>query len=121
MAKKKDTLKDLNEFMQKQSVSNEESDDFMNKKPTLLADVEKLKSDIDHLKELPEGSLHEEDLMALILKISEAAQLSPRHLLFRLAEKVLDQQKEKDHIDLLLENNIALLKHQQLLVEKLSS
>lgn len=121
MAKKKDTLKDLNDFMKNQNVPADEGGDFMNKKPTVLANIEKLRSDVETLAALPVGSLHEAEIVKLIQKISESAGLSSRQVLFNIAEKVLEETQEKDHIDILFENHISFLKYHQLVIDKLNS
>ena len=76
MAKKKDTLKDLNEFMKSQS-PKEESDnkDFINKKPTTLAEVESLKSEVQKLNNLPEGALLEDEISDFIKKVANTHQI----------------------------------------------
>ena len=121
MAKKKQTLKDLNDFMKNEGVKENEEQDFMSKKPTVLANVEKLRSDVDKLAALPANSLYEKEIVELITKVAEAAELSPRHILFNVVESVLENQKDKDAIDLLLENNIALLKYHQSLIDHINS
>ena len=71
MAKKKETLKDLSEFMKNQPKETNKAEDFMDQKPTLLAEVEKLKSEVDALQQLPADSLHEKEVVALIQKIAK--------------------------------------------------
>ncbi|WP_340152889.1 hypothetical protein [uncultured Marivirga sp.] len=120
MAKKKDTLKDLNEFMKNQAPgSGDESKDYLSKKPTQLAEVEALKSEIKKLDNLPEGALHEDEVAKFILKAAKIHGLSSRQVLYKVCEKVLAQQDEKEGSDILLENLIVYLQHQDLILEKL--
>ncbi|WP_375579700.1 hypothetical protein ABWH96_01075 [Marivirga tractuosa] len=122
MAKKKDTLKDLNEFMKNQPAqSGEEKEDYLSKKPTRLAEVEALKSEIKRLDDLPEGALNEDEIANLINKVAKSHELTSRQVLYRVCEKVLTQQKEKEGSDILLENLIIYLQHQDLIMEKLKS
>lgn len=121
MAKKKDTLKDLNEFMKNQDLQKDAGDSFMDKKPTLLANIEKLHSEVEKLDKLPKDSLYESDIIKLIQKVAEASTLSPRHILFNIVEQVLAEQKDKDHIDILFENHVSFLKYHQLIMDKLNS
>lgn len=120
MAKKKDTLKDLNEFMKSQSPKEEgESKDFISKKPTTLAEVESLKSEVQKLNSLPEGSLNEDEITAFIQKVANANQISERQVLYRVCEKVLGQLENKEGSDIMLENMVLYLQHQDLILEKL--
>ncbi|HET8858453.1 hypothetical protein [Marivirga sp.] len=122
MAKKKDTLKDLNEFMKSQSTeSRDEKEDYLSKKPTQLADVEALKVEIQKLDNLPEGTLNEEEIANFILKVSQSHNLSSRQVLYRVCEKVLEKQKDKEGSDIILENLIVFLQHQDLIIEKMKS
>jgi type II secretory pathway component PulM len=122
MAKKKDTLKDLNEFMKNQPTgAGEGTQDYLSKKPTQLAEVEALKSEIQKLNDIPEGALSEEEVANFIVKVSKAHQLSARQVLYRVCEKVLSQVEEKEGGDILLENLIVYLQHQDLLLEKIKS
>jgi len=120
MAKKKDTLKDLNEFMKSQSPKEEdESKDFISKKPTSLAEVESLKSEVQKLNKLPEGALLEDEIAAFIKKVANAHHISERQVLYKVCEKVLDQIKQKESSDIILENMVLYLHHQDLLLEQL--
>jgi type II secretory pathway component PulM len=120
MAKKKDTLKDLNEFMKSQSPeSGNEDKDYLSKKPTQLAEVEALRSEIKTLDNLAEGALHEDEISDFILKVAKTHGLSARQVLYRVCEKVLIQQESKEGSDILLENLIVYLQHQDLILEKL--
>ncbi|MBK6267141.1 hypothetical protein JKA74_19005 [Marivirga sp. S37H4] len=119
MAKKKDTLKDLNEFMKNQPSQKDGDESYLEKKPTSLAEVERLKSDLKKLDELPDGALNEDLLAGFIHKIASAQQLSPRQVLFRLCERTLDMQEESDSSDIMLLNTILYIKQNDLLVEKL--
>ncbi len=120
MAKKKDTLKDLNEFMKSQSPNEEgESKDYISKKPTTLAEVESLKSEVQKLKHLPEGALNENELAGFILKIANAHQINERQVLYRICEKVLGTLEQKEGSDIMLENMVLYLQHQDLIMEKL--
>lgn len=120
MAKKKDTLKDLNEFMKSQSSKEEsESKDFISKKPTTLAEVESLKSEVQKLNTLPEGALLEEEIADLIKKVANTHQISERQVLYKVCEKVLDQIKQKESSDIMLENMVLYLHHQDLILERL--
>lgn len=122
MAKKKDTLKDLNEFMKNQPAqSGEEKEDYLSKKPTRLAEVEALKSEIKRLDDLPDGALNEDEIANLISKVANIHELSSRQVLYRVCDKVLAQQKEKEGSDIILENLIIYLQHQDLIMEKLKS
>jgi EAL domain-containing protein (putative c-di-GMP-specific phosphodiesterase class I) len=121
MAKKKETLKDLSEFMKNQPKDNKIDEHFLDQKPTSLAKVEKLKSEVDELHRLPPDSLHEKEIVALIRTIAETAGISSREVLFNIAEKLMEDQKEKDHIDILFENNISFLKYHQQVIDKLNS
>jgi len=122
MAKKKDTLKDLNEFMKSQSSKTEEGkEDYLSKKPTRLAEVEALKSEIKRLDELPEDALNEEEISNFILKVAKTHHLRSRQVLYKVCEKVLAQQGEKEGADILLENLIIYLQHQDLILEKIKS
>ncbi|WP_296618436.1 hypothetical protein [Marivirga sp.] len=122
MAKKKDTLKDLNEFMKSQSTGAEEGKgDYLSKQPTRLAEVEALKSEIKSLDKLPEGALNEEEITNLILKVAKSHELSSRQVLYRVCEKVLAQQEDKEGADIVLENLIIYLQHQDLILEKIKS
>ncbi len=119
MAKKKDTLKDLNEFMRSQQGKATTDESYLEKKPTSLAEVEKLGNDVKKLEELPEGALHEEQIADLIQKIAESHQLSARHILFKVCEKVLQSEENADSSDIMLLNTILYLRHNDLLVQKL--
>lgn len=120
MAKKKDTLKDLNEFMKNQSSESRDDDkDYLSKKPTQLAEVEALKSEINRLDNLEEGALHEDEVSNFIMKVAKIHDLSSRQVLYRVCEKVLAQQEAKEASDILLENFILYLRHQDLILEKL--
>jgi hypothetical protein len=121
MAKKKDTLKDLNEFMKNQQPEQDAEENFMDKKPTVLAKVDKIKADVDKLNQLPAASLHESDILILIEKLAKATQLSSRQVIFNVAEKLLEKQQDKDHIDILFENHISFLKYHQLIIDKLNA
>lgn len=120
MAKKKDTLKDLNEFMKNQSgLSDDANEDFLQKKPTLLADVTSLKYEINRLEELPEGALQEEEIAKLIQKIADSAGISNRQVLFRICEKVLNAQEKSQASDIMLLNMVTYLRHQDLILAEL--
>lgn len=120
MAKKKDTLKDLNEFMKNQSSESRDDDqDYLAKKPTQLAEVEALRSEINKWDNLEDGALHEEEISNFILKVAKTHGLSSRQVLYRVCEKVLAQQETKEGSDILLENLIVYLQHQDLILEKL--
>jgi hypothetical protein len=122
MAKKKDTLKDLNEFMKSQSPdSGEENKDYLSKKPTQLADVDALKSEIKRLEKLPQGALHEDEISSFISKVANAQGVSSRQILYRVCEKVLSEQESKEGSDILLENLVVYLQHQDLILEKIKS
>ena len=122
MAKKKDTLKDLNEFMKSQSTDTvEKKENYLTKQPTRLAEVEALKSEIQRLDKLPDGALNEEEIASFILKVAKSNKLASRQVLYRICEKVLAQQEEKEGSDIVLENLIIYLQHQDLIVEKLKS
>jgi type II secretory pathway component PulM len=120
MAKKKDTLKDLNEFMRSQQSNATEDEAYLDKKPTSLAEVERLKNEIKKLEELPAGALHEDELAELIQKIASAQSLNARHILFKICEKVLQVKEDQDSSDIMLLNTILYLQHNDLLVQKLS-
>lgn len=119
MVKKKDTLKDLNEFMKNQPLKGEEDTPYLDKKPTSLAEVERLKADIKKLEELPEGALNEDKIAELISKTAQTHGLSQRQVLFSICEKVLNHQKEADSADIMLLNTILYLKHTDLVLSKL--
>ncbi len=119
MAKKKDTLKDLNEFMKNQPVNKADDESYLEKKPTSLAEVERLQSHIKKLDELPAGALNEDKLAEFIHKISESTQISPRQILFKVCEKVLESQEEIESSDIMLLNTILYIKQNDLIVEKL--
>lgn len=120
MAKKKDTLKDLNEFMKSQSPKEEgDGKDFISKKPTTLAEVESLKSEVQKLNKLPDGALLEDEIAAFIKKVANTHQISERQVLYKVCEKVLEQIKQKEGSDIMLENMVLYLHHQDLLLEKL--
>lgn len=120
MAKKKDTLKDLNEFMKSQSPQEEGgSKDFISKKPTNLAEVESLKSEVQKLNNLPEGAFLEDEIAGFIKKIANAHQISERQVLYGICEKVLGQLENKEGADIILENMVLYFQHQDLLMEKL--
>ncbi|MGM0580003.1 MAG: hypothetical protein ACQETL_04950 [Bacteroidota bacterium] len=120
MAKKKDTLKDLNEFMKSQSPKEEgDNKDYISKKPTTLAEVESLKSEVQKLNDLPEGSLFENEIAGFIKKVANAHQISERQVLYKVCEKVLDQIKQKESSDIMLENMVLYLHHQDLIMDKL--
>ncbi len=119
MAKKKDTLKDLNEFMKQQPDHNADEQGFMNKTPTNLAKVEKLSDDIKALNNLPAGSLHEADVASLIKNIANANETSQRQVLFSIIEKVLSVNEDKDGIDIMLLNQVLFLRQHDLIIEKL--
>lgn len=122
MAKKKDTLKDLNEFMKNQSSESVDKDkDYLSKRPTQLAEIEALQAEIKSLDNLPEGALHEEEIANFILRVAKSHQLSSRQVLYRVCEKVLAQQQEKEGSDIILENLLVYLHHQDLILEKLNS
>jgi EAL domain-containing protein (putative c-di-GMP-specific phosphodiesterase class I) len=121
MVKKKETLKDLSEFMKNQPKEMTQDQHFLDRKPTNLARVEKLKSEVDKLQHLPANSLHEKEIVSLIQTIAENAGLSSRQVLFSIAEKLMEEEKEKDYIDILFENNISFLKYHQLLIDKLNT
>ncbi len=120
MAKKKDTLKDLNEFMRSQGAKTADEDSYLDQKPTSLAEVERLKVEAKKLDELAPGALQEDDIAKLILKISETHELSSRHILFKVCEKVLQSKENLDSSDIMLLNTILYLHHNDLLVQKLS-
>jgi hypothetical protein len=115
MVKKKETLKDLSEFMKNQPKEMTQDQHFLDRKPTNLARVEKLKSEVDKLQHLPANSLHEKEIVSLIQTIAENA------VLFSIAEKLMEEEKEKDYIDILFENNISFLKYHQLVIDKLNT
>lgn len=120
MAKKKDTLKDLNEFMKSQTPQEEgDNKDFISKKPTSLAEVESLKSEVQKLNSFPEGALLEDEIANFIKKVANAHQISDRQVLYKVCEKVLDQIKQKESSDIMLENIVLYLHHQDLIMEKL--
>ncbi|GAA5033979.1 hypothetical protein GCM10011506_26860 [Marivirga lumbricoides] len=119
MIKKKDTLKDLNEFMRNQPLKEEEETSYLEKKPTALAEVERLKEDIKKLEELPEGALNEDKIAELISKTALTHGLSERQVLFNICEKVLNTLKETDSADVMLHNTILYLKHTDLVLSKL--
>jgi hypothetical protein len=122
MAKKKDTLKDLNKFMQSRSPEKEEGkEDYLSKKPTTLAEIEALKSEIKRLDELPEGALNEIEIANFIIKVAKSNQLPSRQILYRVCAKVLSQIAEKEGSDIILENFILYLEHQDLLLSKIKS
>lgn len=122
MAKKKDTLKDLNEFMNSQAKAPEEKQsDYLSKTPTRLAEVEALQSEITRLDNLPEGALNEDDIANFIAKVAKNHELSVRQVLYRVCEKVLGQQEDKEGADIVLENLIIYLQHQDLISEKIKS
>ena len=122
MAKKKDTLKDLNEFMKNQSPeTGAEKEDYLSKKPTQLADIEALKSEIKRLEQLPEGALNEDEIANFIIKVAKSHELSSRQILYRVCEKVLAQVDDKEGSDIVLENLIVYLEHQDLLLSKIRS
>ncbi|SMG52256.1 hypothetical protein SAMN05661096_03901 [Marivirga sericea] len=122
MAKKKDTLKDLNEFMKNQPAESGEADkDYLSKKPTRLAEVEAIKSEIKRLDQLPEGALNENEIADFIIKVAKSQDLSSRQVLYRVCEKVLAQVDDKEGSDILLENLIIYLEHQDLLLSKIKS
>ncbi|WKK82791.1 hypothetical protein [Marivirga arenosa] len=122
MAKKKDTLKDLNDFMKNQSTdSKSEDQDYLSKKPTQLAEVEALKDEIKKMDELAEGSLSENEIASFIQKVADAHNISSRQVLYRVCEKVLENVKDREAADIMLENMVLYLKHQDLLLEKLKS
>ncbi|WKK86496.1 hypothetical protein QYS48_06035 [Marivirga arenosa] len=122
MAKKKDTLKDLNDFMKNQSTdSKSEDQDYLSKKPTQLAEVEALKDEIKKMDELAEGSLSENEIASFIQKVADAHNISSRQVLYRVCEKVLEDVKDREAADIMLENMVLYLKHQDLLLEKLKS
>lgn len=120
MAKKKDTLKDLNEFMKSQSPKEEvDSKDFISKKPTTLAEIESLKSDVQKLNDLPEGALLEDEIADFIKKVANTRQISERQVLYKVCEKVLGQLENKEGADIILENMVLYLHQQDLITEKL--
>ncbi|RUA35325.1 MAG: hypothetical protein DSY77_02845 [Bacteroidetes bacterium] len=120
MAKKKDTLKDLNEFMKSQSPQEEgDNKDYMSKKPTTLAEVESLKSEVQKLNRLPEGALLENEIAGFIKKVAQSHQISQRQVLYKVCEKVLSEIREKESADIILENMVLYLHHQDLIMEKL--
>jgi hypothetical protein len=122
MSKKKDTLKDLNEFMKNQPAASEETDkDYLSKNPTRLAEVEALKSEVKRLEQLPEGALNEGEIASFIIKVAKSHDLSSRQVLYRICEKVLAQEENREGADILLENLIIYLQHQDLLLQKLKS
>ena len=120
MAKKKDTLKDLNEFMKSQSPKEEdENKDYISKKPTALAAIESIQSEVQKLNALPEGSLNEDEIASFINKVAKTHQISERQVLYRICKKVLDHLTDKDSADIMLENMVLYLQHQDLIMEKL--
>ena len=122
MAKKKDTLKDLNDFMSSQSKENApENQDYLSKKPTQLAEVEALQDEVKKMEELPDGALNENEIASFIEKIAKAHDLSSRQILYRVCEKVLANVKEREGADIILENMVLYLKHQDLLSAKINS
>jgi len=122
MAKKKDTLKDLNEFMKNQpATSREENKDYLSKEPTRLANIEALKEDLQKLDDLPQGALNEDKIADFILNVAKTNDLSSRQVLYRVCEKVLSQEENREAADILLENLILYLRHQDLVLEKIRS
>ena len=119
MAKKKDTLKDLSDFMKNQPQQDDENQDFMKKKPTKLAAVEKMKDEVEKLSELPAGSVLENELVKLIKKIADAANVPPRQVLYNICEAVIENEPEKSGSDIMLSNTILFLKHHDLITDKL--
>lgn len=82
--------------MKSQSSKEEsESNGFISKKPTTLAEVELLKSEVQKLNTLPEGALLEEEIADFIKKVANTHQISERQVLYKVCEKVLDQIKQK--------------------------
>lgn len=121
MAKKKDTLKDLNEFMKSKETKGtaKEKNDFLSKKPTQLVDVEGVKSEIAALQEIPDGALGEEDIAKLIQKIADTQGVAARQILFRVCDKVIESADSKEASDILLQNIVLYLNHQDLLLQRL--
>lgn len=119
MVKKKDTLKDLNEFMKNQPMKGEEDAPYLEKKPTSLAEVERLKEDIKKLEALPEGALNEGKVAELIAKTAKTHGISQRQVLFSICEKALNNQEQTDSADIMLLNTILYLKHTDLVLSKL--
>jgi type II secretory pathway component PulM len=122
MAKKKDTLKELNEFMKSQSPkSTGEDQDYLSQKPTRLAEVDSLKSELRQLNTLPEGALNENEITDFIIKVANAHNITARQVLFRVCEKVISKLESKESTDIIFENMVIYLQHQDLLMEKLKS
>jgi len=119
MSKKKDTLKDLNEFMRQQSPANTSGEDFMKQQPTSLAAVENIESEVQKLDQLPAGDLQEAAIAALISKAAKAAHLSNRQLLFNIIDEVITKQEKTDSIDIMLLNQVMFLRQHDLLISKL--
>jgi len=119
MAKKKDTLKDLSDFMKNQPKPEDENQDFMKKKPTNLAAVEKMKDEVEKLTELQAGSVLEKDVVNLIQKIADAAKIPVRQVLYNICDEALEHVDDKNGSDIMLSNTILFLKHHELITEKL--
>lgn len=119
MAKKKgkDTLKDLNAFMQnREGESSNTSKEFIQQSPKSLAEVEKIGDTLKKMEELPADALKEKEISALILKLASAQKVSPQMILYKVFLEVQQQSKQQAASDLFLENLLLFLQYHEELV-----
>jgi len=79
-----------------------------------------MKDEVEKLSELPAGRVLESELVKLIKKIADTADVPPRQVLYNICEAVIENEPDKIGSDIMLSNTILFLKHHELITDKIN-